>query len=260
MNMYAIGRRENSKDSDSFAMWHGPHPSEREMLEVTGNSFSDYIVKFSGDPGSGEEVQHQILWRWHDIKGEWERYNPRVLNKKNDGYFIQSLGRNAVYIGRGSKWGNPFVIGKDGDREEVITKYMEHLAESTQLLEAIPTLAGKFLVCYCAPEPCHGDILIDLANPIDEGGVDQWRFKKYLPEPEDLDIKFREWERYRELVAKNPAGENDVDIFSAGFTRGLAWGIHKSTRHFDHLTRMQHNLYTGKTSIVDGGYEDDIPF
>jgi len=42
---------------------------------------------------------------------------PKVLNKYKDG-----VPAGAVYIGRPSKWGNPFVIGKDGDREEVIAK------------------------------------------------------------------------------------------------------------------------------------------
>lgn len=258
--MYAIGKRNDDGEGESFAMWHGPSPSEREMLEVTGNSFSDYIVKFTGDPKLGEEVQHQILWNWHDIKGKWERHHPRVLNKKLDGDYIRSLGSKAVYIGRGSKWGNPFVIGKDGDREEVITLYMEHLLNSRDLLEAIPTLTDKFLVCYCAPEACHGDVLIDLANPINEGETENWKFTKYLPEPEDIDIKCQECQRYLELIRTADCGESDVDIFHAGFTRGLAWGIHKTTRHFNHLTRMQHNLYTGKSRIIDEGFEDDIPF
>lgn len=260
MNMYAIGRRENTADGESFAMWHGPHPSEKEMLEVTGNSFQDYIIKFSGDPKIGEEVTHEVLWNWHDIQSRWVRHHPRVLNRKLDAAYISSLGKDAVYIGRGSQWGNPFVVGKDGDREEVITKYMERLAETTHLLELIPTLAGKFLVCYCAPEACHGDVLIDLANPIDEGGMDNWEFKRYIPEPEDIEVKIREWEKYRDLVSRTSAGETDADIFGAGFTRGLAFGIHKSTRHVDHLTRMQHDLYTGKKQIIDSGYEDDIPF
>jgi len=258
--MYAIGRKNDDGERESFGMWWGPSPSEREALQQVGHSFSDYIVKFTGDPKLHEEVQHQVIWSWHDIQGRWVRHHPRVLNKKLDSFFITQLGKDAVYIGRGSKWGNPFIIGKDGDREEVITKYMEWLVDRTELLEAIPTLAGKFLVCYCAPEACHGDVLIDLANPIEEGETDSWKFSKYLPEPEDIDIKCQECERYLEVIRRSSAGETDVDIFNAGFTRGLAWGIYKTTRHFDHLTKMQHDLYTGKKTIIDAGYEDDIPF
>ena len=65
-----------------------------------------------------------------------------------------------VYIGRGSKWGNPFVIGKDGTREEVINKYEEYLLNSTELLNSLHELKGKTLGCFCKPKACHGDILV----------------------------------------------------------------------------------------------------
>lgn len=69
-----------------------------------------------------------------------------------------------AYIGRGSIWGNPFVIGKDGTREEVISKYEEWLHTQPQLLEQIHKLKGKVLGCWCSPRACHGDILARLAN------------------------------------------------------------------------------------------------
>ena len=73
---------------------------------------------------------------------------------------------NCVYIGRPSKWGNPFAIGKDGTREEVIEKYRQYLLERPELLEqAKKELAGKNLVCFCAPKACHGNILIEIDNP-----------------------------------------------------------------------------------------------
>ena len=83
----------------------------------------------------------------------------------------------AVYIGRAnpryrlrsSNWRNPFVIGKDGTREEVIAKYERYLIESG-LINQIGELRGKDLVCWCAPEPCHGDVLLRLAND-DEGAA-----------------------------------------------------------------------------------------
>ena len=66
-----------------------------------------------------------------------------------------------VYIGRGSKWGNPFVIGRDGNREVVIEKYREYIM-GTELPEQVNELSGKTLVCYCKPHSCHGDVLIEL--------------------------------------------------------------------------------------------------
>ena len=67
-----------------------------------------------------------------------------------------------VYIGRGSKWGNPFYIGKDGTREEVIDKYEKYIRNKPELLNALHELENKVLGCYCKPKACHGDILVKL--------------------------------------------------------------------------------------------------
>lgn len=69
-----------------------------------------------------------------------------------------------IYIGRGSKWGNPFIIGKDGTREEVIQKYKEWILTKKSLLICLPELQGKILGCWCSPKPCHGDVLIELVE------------------------------------------------------------------------------------------------
>jgi hypothetical protein len=68
---------------------------------------------------------------------------------------------NAVYIGRGTPYGNPFKIGKDGNRATVIQKYKEYLLANNYLKEQVKELKGKTLMCHCAPEACHGDIIID---------------------------------------------------------------------------------------------------
>jgi hypothetical protein len=73
-----------------------------------------------------------------------------------------------IYIGRPGKWGNPFKEGRDGTREEVIEKYEEWFLTQPQLLEGLPELKGKVLGCWCAPLPCHGDVLVRLANDIGE--------------------------------------------------------------------------------------------
>lgn len=71
---------------------------------------------------------------------------------------------NSIYIGRGSIWGNPFVVGKDGTREECVAKYEQYLLTRSDLLLQLPVLTGKDLVCYCAPKLCHGDVLLKYAN------------------------------------------------------------------------------------------------
>ena len=57
---------------------------------------------------------------------------------------------DAVYIGRSSKWGNPFRIGIDGDRAAVIAKYEWWLRNQHHLLRALDELRGQNLLCFCA--------------------------------------------------------------------------------------------------------------
>ncbi len=84
----------------------------------------------------------------------------RVVHCKRDPY--------DVYIGRPSKWGNPYVIGRDGTRAQVIAKYRDWVLRRPDLLAALPELHGKTLGCWCAPQPCHGDVLAALARGIQE--------------------------------------------------------------------------------------------
>ena len=56
------------------------------------------------------------------------------------------------------------MIGRDGTRDEVIAKYRAWIARQPSLMAALGELRGKHLVCWCAPERCHADVLIELAN------------------------------------------------------------------------------------------------
>lgn len=85
---------------------------------------------------------------------------PKVHNK-----YHWTAGPDAIYVGRGSPYGNPFVIGKHGDRDEVCDKYESMLLTNPQLLARVKNeLKGKDLVCFCAPKRCHGDTLLRIAN------------------------------------------------------------------------------------------------
>lgn len=91
---------------------------------------------------------------------------PIVYNKHNCGPLIQMS--QAVYIGRPSKWGNPFVIGRDGTRDEVIAKFEQYLFGNPELLAAVMSeLKGRDVMCFCAPAACHGDVLVRVANATD---------------------------------------------------------------------------------------------
>lgn len=79
-----------------------------------------------------------------------------------------------VYVGRPSKWGNPFILAEPERRDAVIYLYKSWLCgkvkaprgESPPPIEDIRReLKGKILGCWCAPNPCHADVLLWIANP-----------------------------------------------------------------------------------------------
>lgn len=87
---------------------------------------------------------------------------PKVLNKYKD-----SIPEDSVYIGRPTQWGNPFIMtdNKMETRELSIKMYAGWIKKNPTLISAaMKDLRGKDLVCFCAPLPCHGDILIQIAN------------------------------------------------------------------------------------------------
>ena len=83
--------------------------------------------------------------------------SPRVLSKHADH-------PEAIYVGRPSVWGNPFRIGPDGTRDEVVALYAQWLDNQPGLLAQLGELRGRDLVCWCAPLPCHADVLLRRAN------------------------------------------------------------------------------------------------
>ncbi|MEM2986864.1 MAG: DUF4326 domain-containing protein [Nitrososphaerota archaeon] len=94
------------------------------------------------------------------LKGKKKEYGPG-LEKRPD---IVYIGRN-VYTGGWrlpkSKWYNPFSL-KLYTREEALNKYREYILNTPELLESLHELSGKTLACWCHPEPCHGDVLVEL--------------------------------------------------------------------------------------------------
>lgn len=87
----------------------------------------------------------------------------KVVHCKKDKY--------DVYIGRPSKWGNPY-SHKEGTlaqfkvatREEAVAKFADYILSNKELLKDIDELKGKVLGCWCAPLSCHGDVLYKIAN------------------------------------------------------------------------------------------------
>jgi hypothetical protein len=92
------------------------------------------------------------------------RISTHVINiKHNPSAYYVYIGRaNKRYGLEESKWANPYKIGKDGTRQEVIEKYRAYIKSRPDLLASLSDLEGQPLGCWCAPEPCHGDVLIEL--------------------------------------------------------------------------------------------------
>ena len=94
---------------------------------------------------------------------------PKVLNKRTD-----KIPPDAVYVGRPSKWGNPMTVQQvrnlflninlEEAHHRAIDWYREYIRLKPDLLGALHELRGRDLVCWCAPLPCHADILLELEN------------------------------------------------------------------------------------------------
>lgn len=96
-------------------------------------------------------------------KAEVESGMTVLANQERDKNLLQWAEKNncLVRIDRGSKWGNPFLIGDDGDRDEVCEKFEKfYFPNKNKLLQQIGKLKGKVLSCHCYPERCHGLTLI----------------------------------------------------------------------------------------------------
>ena len=86
-----------------------------------------------------------------------------IANQQRDKNLIAWAEKHgmAARIDRGSVFGNPFVLDQDGSRDSVCNAYRDHyLPHKPSIIKALPSLAGKVLICHCYPERCHGESLI----------------------------------------------------------------------------------------------------
>jgi hypothetical protein len=88
---------------------------------------------------------------------------------------------NHIYIGRsmgwvkGAKksiWANKFSV-KDYGRKEALRLYKEDIVKDKKLMMKLPELRGKVLGCWCRPDKCHGDVLIELLDELDESNAQE---------------------------------------------------------------------------------------
>lgn len=86
-----------------------------------------------------------------------------TANIKTDGQLIAWAQDNGLYvrIDRQTAWGNPFILDEDGDRDQVCDSYRVYLQYKPSLQSRFDDLRGKVLGCWCYPERCHGNELIE---------------------------------------------------------------------------------------------------
>lgn len=140
--------------------------------------------KFEIDELPVDEVTHAITFIAQD--GLFEPLNiegipnrtivvpiTRVVNKDRGDEFD-------VYIGRGTKWGNPYAVGfgqapgeQADSREEAIRKFAYDFSKGflgdKHFMKELEKLQGKRLGCHCKPLACHGDVLAEFLNSLDDG-------------------------------------------------------------------------------------------
>jgi transposase len=131
-----------------------------------------------------EEIrQERIFAAWSDDeRALLERLRAGetvVVSQRHHNDFIGWAESAGLYarIDRRTPWGNPFELPDDGDRDTVIANYAAHyLPFKPSLTDKLETLKGKALGCWCAPEPCHGDVLKAAAEG-DAEAYEAWRGK-----------------------------------------------------------------------------------
>lgn len=82
-------------------------------------------------------------------------------------------GYDTIFVGRPTIWGNPYThiaTGKTrarqvvATRDEAVSMYEDYLLNSPELIARLPELTGKVLLCYCAPQNCHAEVLVKHSN------------------------------------------------------------------------------------------------
>jgi len=130
-----------------------------------------------------EVVTHAILFQDEERNCFFTLYNElmdreipiRKINLKITKVSNKDLGHSYdIYIGRGTLWGNPYQIGAEGTRDEVIAKYAydfeRRFVKLPEQFDAnIEKLRGKTLGCHCKPAACHGDVIAHYLNSMDDG-------------------------------------------------------------------------------------------
>lgn len=198
--MYDEAQRISGKDAQTLQVYKYVASRYQSLIRIKNLSWSHYRVAASIDEieirmallaraeAEGwsvsrlrEEMSPKLKWRADEIarKEEVERGNAVVASMRTNGdgrrhdeallNWAEATG-DTVRIDRATAWGNPFETPADGERDEVIANFRDHFLPFKPSLQArLWNLRGKVLVCWCHPEPCHGDVICETVNLLEEG-------------------------------------------------------------------------------------------
>lgn len=136
------------------------------LLNNISSIDATHAVIFDSELNPRLSIEHQTLEKTIPVRYIKDKITA-VSNKDRGEAFD-------TYIGRGTLWGNPYAIGTDGDRDEVIRKFAYDfergfLRGGDEFNEKLKLLRGHTLGCHCKPYACHGDVLAEYLNQIDDG-------------------------------------------------------------------------------------------
>lgn len=137
-------------------------PEAFEKVKAGKMTLQDAMKEVARKPTEPEWLPDEI-----ERKAKVEAGETVVANLQRDKHLIQWASQNGkmLAIDRTSKWGNPFILGPDGDRDRVCDCFEKHYAPNKDsFIQSAHELKGKVLCCHCYPERCHGDSLIALFN------------------------------------------------------------------------------------------------
>jgi ParB family transcriptional regulator, chromosome partitioning protein len=141
--------REALAEMDQTGVIAGPHT--RVMLAAKAEE-TRHDSDLSGWSGEERSLLKELR-AGHTIVVSFREHHANIVR------WAQADGR-LISVDRRTEWGNPFELPYDGDRETVICNYADrYLPHKPSLLSRLHELRGKALACWCAPEPCHGDVL-----------------------------------------------------------------------------------------------------
>jgi len=156
---------------------------ENDFIERYAKSKDLQTIWYESNKEALKEVTHAILFQDEERNCFFILHNElldkhvptRTINLKITKVSNKDIGDSYdIYIGRGTLWGNPYQMGKEGTRNEVIAKFAydfekRFLKLPEQFDVNIEKLRGKTLGCHCKPAACHGDVIANYLNSQDDG-------------------------------------------------------------------------------------------